>query len=377
MKKLLSLLLIICSISVAYADDKSTVTSLKYVDDQLATRQNKFGANDGKAMTFTNVAGGNAPRDVKTNLGSNTSDTGLPTVGAVNAGLDDKQNTIPAVNANTVITYTGTEGQIGQKGIYQDTGTYAAQSDNLIDAGTFNAALRNGLENEFVCADRDPVSGNCWLYTIDNVTTDNTLLPSGYTPLEYIETDGNVILDTQYIVQTDDVLELHYKMLPANMSKSGDKMLLYSSNTWAETFTDGNTPSRWYVRFLSPSSRSIDSDESQYQGVLILKKNTFIVNGVMIFDNLSSNLDSGNLTLSLFGRNGVTGTSIVQSAGFKITRNNQIVMNLLPARRDSDGEIGMYDTVSDRFFAKTGSGAFTPGPVANLYIPQNQTAQNQ
>ncbi len=168
MKKLLSLLLIICSIGVAYADDKSTVTSLKYVTDELNTRQDKFQANDGKAMTFTNAAGGNLPRDVKESLGTSTSDSGLPTVGAVNTGLENKQDEIGAVNTNTVVTYTGTPGTLGQKGIYQDTGTYAAQSDNLIQASTFNAALRNGLNNEFVCADRDPVSNQCWLWTIDN-----------------------------------------------------------------------------------------------------------------------------------------------------------------------------------------------------------------
>ena len=170
MKKLLSLLLIICSIGVAYADDKSTVTSLKYVTDELNTRQDKFGANDGKAMTFTNVAGGNLPRDVKESLGTSTSDNGLPTVSAVNTGIATKQDEIGAVNTNTVVTYTGTPGTLGQKGIYQDTGTYASQSDNLIQASTFNAALRNGLENEFVCAGTDDgtANGNCWLWTIDN-----------------------------------------------------------------------------------------------------------------------------------------------------------------------------------------------------------------
>ena len=170
MKKLLSLLLIICSIGVAYADDKSTVTSLKYVTDELNTRQDKFGANDGKAMTFTNVAGGNLPRDVKESLGTSTSDSGLPTVSAVNTGLENKQDEIGAANTNTVVTYTGTPGTLGQKGIYQDTGTYAAQSDNLIQASTFNAALRNGLNSEFVCAGTDDgtPNGNCWLWTIHN-----------------------------------------------------------------------------------------------------------------------------------------------------------------------------------------------------------------
>ena len=176
MKKLLSLLLMImitCSVGIVYATgegDTQTVTSLKYVTDELNTRQDKFGANDGKAMTFTNATGGNLPRDVKASLGTSTSDNGLPTVSAVNAGLDDKQDTIPAVNTNTVVTYTGTPGTLGQKGIYQDTGTYAAQSDNLIDAGTFNAALRTGLNSEFVCSENMPGTNDCWLYTIDNET---------------------------------------------------------------------------------------------------------------------------------------------------------------------------------------------------------------
>ena len=206
MKKLLSLLLIICSIGVAYADDKSTVTSLKYVTDELNTRQDKFGANDSKAMTFTNAAGGNLPRDVKESLGTSTTDTGLPTVSAVNTGIATKQDEIGAVNADTVVTYTGTPGTLGQKGIYQDTGTYAAQQNNLIQASTFNAALRNGLENEFVCAGTDDgtANGNCWLWSIDNETenrTKNLLDPSFMDNSTYgtVTVNGNTVQNAKIL----------------------------------------------------------------------------------------------------------------------------------------------------------------------------------
>jgi len=210
MKKLLSLLLIICSIGVAYADDKSTVTSLKYVTDELNTRQDKFGANDGKAMTFTNVAGGNLPRDVKESLGTSTTDNGLPTVSAVNTGIATKQDEIGAVNTNTVVTYTGTPGTLGQKGIYQDTGTYATQSDNLIQASTFNAALRNGLNNEFVCAGTDDgtPNGNCWLWTIDNTyngVTENYVSATGTGVQDGTPTPTNPI-DPVFYHQGDMIL---------------------------------------------------------------------------------------------------------------------------------------------------------------------------
>ena len=152
------------------AADRKTATSLKYVTHELDTLQNKFGVDTNKAMEYTNSAGTVQKRAVKSDLGTSTSDTSLPMVGGVNAKLNTKQDDIDPFNDHTAVTYTGTAGQIGQKGIYQATGTYSDQSDNLIDAKTFNAALKNGLDSEFVCREdnRDPVSGLCWLYTIHN-----------------------------------------------------------------------------------------------------------------------------------------------------------------------------------------------------------------
>ena len=170
--------------------DMQTVTSKRYVINELDKLQDKIPGTSGtKAVTLTGSRGGIEPTAVKDDLGSNLSDPALPNVSAVNTGLATKQNEIPAVNTNTVVTYTGTAGQIGQKGIYQDTGTYAAQSDNLIDAATFNESLRNGLNSEFICADYAP-TGECWLWTIHNIGISNLFNKSdgvlyGYPTQEY------------------------------------------------------------------------------------------------------------------------------------------------------------------------------------------------
>ena len=154
-------------------EDRQTATSLRYVSHELDTRQNKLSAGTNAAVTYTNTAGSVQQRTVKSDLnGGSTTDTSLPTVAAVNTGLNQKQDDIGAINDHTAVTYTGQTGTIGQKGIYQDSGTYATQSDNLIDAKTFNAALKNGLDNEFVCADRPdayaPGTTTCWLWEIHN-----------------------------------------------------------------------------------------------------------------------------------------------------------------------------------------------------------------
>ncbi len=164
--------------------DRKTATSLKYVTHELETRQNKFTAEQNKAMEYTNTAGAVEKRTVKSDLGSDTSDTSLPMVGGVNVKLNMKQDDIAAVNDHTAVTYTGTAGAIGRKGIYQTSESYAAQSDNLIDAKTFNAALKNGLDSEFKCSDnRQPDTDICWLWEIHNNNT------------EYVSATGTVTQD--------------------------------------------------------------------------------------------------------------------------------------------------------------------------------------
>ncbi len=153
------------------AADRKTATSLKYVEHELDTRQNKFTAEQNKAMEYTDSAGVVQKRAVTSDLDNGGTDS-LPMVGGVNTKLNQKQDDIAAVNDHTAVTYTGQPGGIGRKGIYQATESYANQSDNLIDAKTFNAALKNGLDSEFKCREdnRDPVSGLCWLYTIHNTS---------------------------------------------------------------------------------------------------------------------------------------------------------------------------------------------------------------
>ena len=170
MKILLCGLLMALPVFAEETEDRQTATSLHYVSHELDTRQNKLTAGTNAALTYTNTAGGVGQRTVKENLNGGTTDTSLPQVNAVNAGLDTKQNDIATIDDHTAVTYTSQVGTIGQKGIYQTDGTYAAQSDNLIDAKTFNAALKNALDSEFVCADRPdayaPGTNTCWLWQI-------------------------------------------------------------------------------------------------------------------------------------------------------------------------------------------------------------------
>lgn len=57
--------------------------------------------------------------------------------------------------------------------------------------------------------------------------------------------------------------------------------------------------------------------------------------------------------------------------GLILIKNDMLVRNMIPARRDSDGELGMYDMVNNIFYTNSGTGEFIDGPVVNmnLYMP--------
>ena len=136
-KKLLSIGTIIASLTApAFADDtpatpatdaRKTVTSKKYVDDVLDTKQDKIG-----------------------NQGDNGS----------------------------VVIYTENPGTVSAKPIYSEQGAYNnTTKKNLIEAENVNTAIKNGLKEHIECVDDNlGPNGECWLWVI-NEDMNGTYIP--------------------------------------------------------------------------------------------------------------------------------------------------------------------------------------------------------
>ena len=77
---------------------------------------------------------------------------------------------------------------------------------------------------------------------------------------------------------------------------------------------------------------------------------------------------NNNLNITLFGNKRQNDVQRGPTAKVKIyyyklyTAENSLSMNLLPVRRNSDGVLCMYDTVSETFFTNAGTGEFIAGP---------------
>ncbi len=85
--------------------------------------------------------------------------------GYVDSKMAEKQDNIIANDTPKVLTNTGTAGEYGTKGIYDSTGEYMTQTQNLVDAATMNAGVQNAINSEFQCIEYDE-SGECLLFDV-------------------------------------------------------------------------------------------------------------------------------------------------------------------------------------------------------------------
>lgn len=173
-----------------------------------------------------------------------------------------------------------------------------------------------------------------------------------YTRLTYIECTGAQYINTGYVVQEDDVIDMYYI---TTSTTSADKALfgVYDDdgNIWASMYS--NTA---YIRFGSDASTSISNARQRYK--LTLQKGSVDIDGSKGTPAFTSMPTS---PLYLFARNnkntGVSMYGYFQTFGFRITKaSGEVVMNLKPCRRDSDNAIGMLDIVSGTFYVNQGSG---------------------
>ena len=174
-----------------------------------------------------------------------------------------------------------------------------------------------------------------------------------YTRLTYIECNGQQYINTGYVVQEDDVIEMMY----ISTSTTATDKALYgcyddNGNIWFSIYSNTG-----YVRFGSSASASITNASMTYK--LTMKKSSVVV-------------DSGNkatpdfvglpqVPLYLFARNnkstGVGMYGYCRCLSFSIKNGSgEIVRDMWPCKRDSDGTIGMIDLVSGQFYANEGSG---------------------
>lgn len=190
-------------------------------------------------------------------------------------------------------------------------------------------------------------------------------LPAGYTELAYLESTGTQYIDTGYIptgTNNDiyaDVTFLGYK----------------DSTQWAAWFsayTGENNRTYRIVRNGNNTTNVLLYNGAKASGggvsytfaannrykISLYHDYTYNINGTT--GNLNSTSGTANTaSMKVFG----TGKALLRFHSFKLVKNGNTAIDLVPAMRDSDNVVGMYDLVSNTFLTNAGSGTFNYGTL--------------
>ncbi|MCQ2580851.1 MAG: hypothetical protein MJ164_01610 [Alphaproteobacteria bacterium] len=183
-------------------------------------------------------------------------------------------------------------------------------------------------------------------------------LPAGYTELEYLEATG-----TQYInlgTLSNGSVEVTFSptRLTGDATGTGyDGILGINSAPQLGWFTTG-----WTIG----NAGSTKPYKPEIGKVYTYKWTAS--DGKSYIDNIPTGLTrTGTLTLKLFWT--ANNSKPSKCYGYRQYNSDGVLqVNLIPARYDNDGTLGMYDTISGTFFDNDGTGNFIAGPDAIIKI---------
>lgn len=184
-------------------------------------------------------------------------------------------------------------------------------------------------------------------------------LKSDYWFVDYLESDGTQVIDTQYLLKEDDVITLNYSNLQA---VSGDSFMFGSKDesksttvgTWISVYGTG---AKIYVRFGHSTSLASTIDLRNYNQVIVKK-------GSISTSDASQSmgfLRMPSWTFAVFGRKDGENKFSSLGAMFRlhsltVIAGRDVKLDLRPVIRKSDNKAGLLDMRTNAFFVNINTG---------------------
>lgn len=223
--------------------------------------------------------------------------------------------------------------------------------------------VSNEVSNDYVALE-NTTKAPMKIEIIPQTSQKNTLLPSEYYQLDYLESDGASVINIPFY--------------PSNLTRILTKFsgLSNADSTWAFGSRVGSVSNEFGFYATTGYRDAFDNNRQVLSGYdlssgIVLDKNKEIttINGTYTLTHPTRTFTCQN-SLSIFALNN-NGSVMVAPAKIKmyyftIYENEVLVHNLIPAKRKSDEVLGMYDTVGNQFYTNQGTGAFTYGSIVNV-----------
>ena len=217
-------------------------------------------------------------------------------------------------------------------------------------------------------------------YSFDDFKGNTTQgVPSGYTQVDYIQSN-NTTHNTNYIdlgfkPNNNTSLELEFEFY----NTGTDYSRIYGSSNLFRTET-GSYNSALYFYWGSSSRYQKSSVELNTRYIAKQDKNLLYWNGELIQTRTDETWQDTN-NLRLFSATTGDRDSKVRIYYAKLWDNGKLIRYMLPAIRNSDNAIGMFDIVNNFFYENKGTTPFTYGsvvtPTPDTPIPIQTTTGEQ
>lgn len=205
----------------------------------------------------------------------------------------------------------------------------------------------------------------------------NFVLPKGYDELEYIESTGTQYIDTLYKPNNNTKFYINYNVTGAagssvanvpygvtNISPNVDK----AGNGLFRTISGSSSFNRvaWGDETIGSNSNNSLSSHAIVYGQWVsdyYDQNEIYIDNDLVYTSTTNPLTVWNSTnnLYIFARNNQGHVDFNSAMKLKlayVTENNLYKMYLKPARKISDGTVGMYDLINNKFLTNAGTGDF-------------------
>lgn len=266
-------------------------------------------------------------------------------------------------NGSSALNDVKFPGKIADFKIYA---TALSQEDILLEYNRKASIDRNGnlYTGEFVSSNsKTNIDKNNVVYSAAFVEGDTkTKIFGGYTQLEHIQSSGtqyidaNITLDNEFEIILDQMNNFdtnnHYMV----GSGTGGKMLGTLGNViWCNGVIYSSVGFDRNVR--QTLGIQIVSDGSSYSDVVCTNYTTNTR-----YSGRSSYYVRGGGNVFVFNVNGHSGAESFKCYDCKIFKSGVLVRHFIPAKRNKDNVIGMFDLIEGKFYINSGTGSFIAGP---------------
>ena len=189
------------------------------------------------------------------------------------------------------------------------------------------------------------------------------VVPDGYTQLEYIESTGTQYIDTNFTPNQDTRVVLDHVFTSSTLVSGFGARYGYNTNGFVYCAELNSDTSKSYVQYgaIYQSSANLDGFNRH---TVDFNKNLFYQDGTQIY-SFDISTFTVSLPILLFAYNDST-VPIISSGmrcySSKIYDNGTLIRDFIPAKRNSDSVIGLYDIVNGVFYTNAGTGEFVAGP---------------